>query len=266
MSSKPSLKILQISDLHILPEPADTMLGLDTEYYFQACLRHAHQHFDAFDLILVTGDLAQDPCPGSYQRIFQHLKNYQTPCLCLPGNHDDFALMSEYLNLDQITCSKLLQLNGWQIIALNSQKQASPVGKLSPDELAFLQKTLSAGPDMPTLIALHHPCIATGSAWLDMMQIENSAEFLAVLQNFPQVKAVTCGHVHQEIYAEIDQIKLFSAPASCFQFTPKSIDFSIDDTAPGYRIFELHANGSLKSECHRLPVTLETLDRSARQY
>ena len=266
MTPKTALKILQISDLHILPEPTDTMLGLNTEYYFQACLKHAHQQFDAFDLILVTGDLAQDPCPGSYQRIVQQLQNYQTPCMCLPGNHDDFEMMSQCLNRDQITCNKLLQMNGWQIIGLNSQKQASPIGKLSPDELVFLQKTLSARPDMPTLIALHHPCIATGSAWLDVMQIENSAEFLSLLQQFPQVKAVTCGHVHQEIYAEIEQIKLFSAPASCFQFTPKSTNFSIDDAAPGYRIFELFEDGSLKSACHRLPVTLDTLDRSARQY
>ena len=266
MTAKTALKILQITDLHILPEPTETMLGLDTEYFFQACLKHAHQQFDAFDLILITGDLAQDPCPGSYQRIYQQLQNYQTPCMCLPGNHDDFALMNQYLNQNLITCNKLLHLNGWQIIGLNTQKQDSPIGKLSGDELIFLQESLSATTDIPALIALHHPCIATGSAWLDVMQIENSAEFLSMLQNFPQVKAVTCGHVHQEIFAEIADIKLFSAPATCFQFTPQSADFSIADTAPGYRVFELFADGSLKTVCHRLPVTLDTLDRSARHY
>lgn len=260
------LKILQLTDLHILSKPEDTMLGVNTEYYFRETLKHAHQHHGVFDLILLTGDLTQAPCPDSYQRIYQELEGYQTHCMCLPGNHDDFKLMTHYLNEGQVSCEKRLRLNDWQIIGLNSQKPNSATGELAAKELFFLKEALLANPALPTLIAVHHPCFATGSTWLDTMQIQNSAEFLALIQQFPQVKAVTCGHVHQAISTQINQLKLFATPASCFQFTPNSIEFSIENAAPGYRTFELWADGSLKSGCHRLPVKLSALDRNAQEY
>lgn len=261
-----ALKILQITDLHVLPKSGDTMLGINTEYYFQETLKYAHTQNGPFDLILLTGDLAQDPCPDSYQRICGELLGYQTRCMCLPGNHDDFSLMQRYLNQNTISCCKQIILNNWQIIGLNSQKPNSPIGELALDELSFLAKSLNARPDLPALIALHHHCLACGSGWLDTMQIQNSADFLTLLQEFPQVKAVTCGHVHQEISAQINQIRLFTTPSSCFQFTPNSSEFSIDVTAPGYRVFELLADGNLQSECYRLPMQMDHLDRTALEY
>lgn len=260
------LKILQLSDLHILPAADDTMLGIATEFYFARVLSEAHQQHGRFDLIILSGDLAQDPCPASYQRILQHLHPYQTPTLCLPGNHDDAQLMQGILQDDWVSCAKHLLVGGWHFIALNSQKLGSPVGYLIADELILLRQLLAEHPDIPTLVAVHHPCVASGSVWLDTMQIENSAEFLAILAEYPQVKAVTCGHVHQELATERHGIKIFAAPASCFQFTPLSSEFSIADTSPGYRIFQLFADGRLASSCHRITDSLDKLDREAHGY
>ncbi len=262
----PILKILQITDPHILPKSSDSMLGINTEYYFQETLKYAQVQHGPFDLILLTGDLAQTPCPDSYQRIYRVLSGYQTPCMCLPGNHDDLDMMRQYLNAGTVSCRKLQILNGWKIIGLNSQKPHSAIGELAMDELSFLEQALRSQPELPALIAVHHHCLASGSIWLDAMQIQNSAEFLALLNQFPQVKAVTCGHVHQAISAQVNQIMLFATPASCFQFTPNSHEFSIDDASPGYRTFDLLEGGHLKSACHRLPVKLSGLDRSAVEY
>ena len=242
------------------------MFGMDTEVTFQQTLHHAHSQYGPFDLILLTGDLAQHPSSDSYRRICQHLLGYETPCLCLPGNHDDFTLMTQYLNQGTVSCDKVLQLQGWQIIALNSQKPDSPVGELPTNELAFLETTLTSNTKLPTLIAVHHPCIASGSPWLDTMQIQNSNDFLSLIRAFPQVKAVTFGHIHQELSSSLNQIAIFGTPASCFQFTPNSLEFSIDDTQPGYRIFRLFGDGSLQSECHFAPINMDHLDRNAHAY
>ncbi len=260
------LKILQITDLHIKPHLGDTMFGIDTEILFQQTLKHAHDRHGRFDLILLTGDLAQDPSADSYRRICHHLLSYATRCLCLPGNHDDFALMKNYLQKGMVDCDKVLVLKGWQIIALDSQKPGSPVGELSLKELAFLQAKLQSSHALPTLIALHHHCIPSGSPWLDTMQIQNSSEFLDMIKAFPQVKAVTFGHIHQELIATEGPITLFGTPASCFQFVPASSEFSIADTAPGYRMFELFEDGSLRSECHRAPIKMQRLDKNAHAY
>lgn len=260
------LKILQLTDLHVTPHTGELMLGLDTEDFFQQTLAHAHDQHGPFDVILLTGDLAQDPCSDSYQRIQHHLSSYATPSLCLPGNHDDFELMQRYLQLGNVSCNKQWVTNSWQIVLLDSQKPNSPVGRLADKELAFLEQTLQTNQALPTLVALHHPCFAVGSSWLDTMQIENSDAFLSLLGRYPQVKAVTCGHVHQACFRQIDHINFFATPASCFQFTPYSNEFSIAETPPGYRVFHLYPDGGLQSEVYRLPIRMDGLDRQAQEY
>lgn len=260
------LKIVQLTDLHVTPHAGDVMLGLDTEDFFWQTLAYAHDRHGPFDLILLTGDLAQDPCADSYQRIQQHLNQYTAPCLCLPGNHDDFELMQHHLQRGNVSCNKQWVTKGWQIVLLNSQKSNSPVGRLADDELVFLEQALQANHLLPTLVALHHPCFAIGSSWLDTMQIENSEAFLSLLGHYPQVKAVTCGHVHQEYFKKIGHINFFATPASCFQFTPGSAEFSIAETPPGYRVFHLYPDGGVQSEVYRLPIRMDGLNRQAHEY
>ncbi len=261
-----TVKILHLTDLHILARAGDTMLGIDTEYYFRRTLDQAHAEHGQFDLILLTGDLAQDPSTESYRRIRQHLQAYATPCLCLPGNHDDLNLMLNSLNEGWIGCDKHRLLGDWSIVCLNSQKPQSPVGRLANEELEFLERTLQSDGERPTLIAMHHPCIASGSEWLDTMRIENSDVFIALLKRFPQVKAVICGHLHQPIDAKVDEVSMLVTPSTCFQFTPNTEEFSIDRCSPGYRLIELGEDGRIQSRCHRIPEPLTELNTSAHGY
>ncbi len=260
------LKVLHITDPHLKPRSGDTMFGIDTEEFFQRALAHANQHNGPFDLILLTGDLAQDPSADTYQRILKHLLNYDTRCLCLPGNHDDFDMMKHYLNRLPVSCDKLLALDDWQVIGLNSQIPNSPVGELSSEELAFLERSLAATRNRHTLIAVHHHCIPSGSDWLDTMQIQNSDAFLSLVKAFPQVKAVIFGHVHQALSITVNQLAILGTPASSFQFMPNSTEFSISDLPPGYRVLELSADGHVESVCHYLPIKMDSLDRNAHGY
>ncbi len=260
-----SSKILQITDLHILPHVDDTLLGINTEAYFLQTLAQAHATHGQFDLILLTGDLGQDPNADSYQRICRHLQTYQTPCLCLPGNHDDSDLMAIHLNAGLVSCRKHLLLGNWQIICLDSQKPGSPIGALSPEELVFLEQTLTAH-TQPALLAVHHHCVASQSSWMDTMQIENSAELLALVERFEQVKAITCGHLHQEMQASHKGIDILVTPASCFQFKPKAAEFELDLLPPGYRVFDLFADGSFATRVYRLPISMSDLQTQSHGY
>jgi 3',5'-cyclic-AMP phosphodiesterase len=260
------LKILQVTDLHIMQAETDTLLGVNTDYYFRQVLAHAHAEQGPFDLILVTGDLAQEPCHSSYLRIREHLQRYPAPAVCLPGNHDDYNLMQDVLNAGSVSCSKQVLLPPWRIVCLNSQKINSPVGQLSPTEFAFLNQSLSSHPQTPTLVAAHHPCIPTGSSWLDTMQITNSTALLDLLDRHLQVKAFTCGHVHQPMAHQHNHVNIFSTPATCFQFEPHSNEFRVATTSSGYRIFELHDNGGLESACHYLEEPLQGLSMQAHGY
>lgn len=260
MESAPALAILQISDLHILPNLGQTLLGIDTEHYFHEILNHAMALGIAFDLLLVTGDLAQDPCPASYQRILERLEQCPIPAICLPGNHDDLSLMQGILNTDKVSCQKQAMFENWQLICLNSQIPNSPDGELSPQELVFLKHCLLKHPDCHALVAVHHHSLPTGCAWLDTMMIKNSSQLFELIGRFPQVKAITNGHIHQLMDTMVDNVRVLAAPSTCFQFKPNCEDFCVEPTAPGYRTIMLYADGSVSSETFRLAQPLAELE------
>lgn len=246
------ISILQISDLHLLTKSGEKMCDVDTEQSFCKVLEHAFSKHKQFDLILVTGDLVQDPSEFGYQRIYQELEKYQTKTVCLPGNHDDIALMQEFLRPEQITCNKLIPFKHWQIICLNSKKDGSHGGFLASEELEFLNKSLNQYPKLNILIAVHHNSLPTESRWLDTMTIENSDEFFLILSKHSQVKAITCGHIHQKQELKKDNKLILGAPSTCFQFKPDSAEYALDDRSPGYRVLELYSNGEIKSEVYYL--------------
>lgn len=260
------LSVLQITDMHILRHPGETLVGIDTEYYFQAVLELAFSSHAHFDLVLVTGDLAQSPCQASYQRILNRLEAYNTECVCLPGNHDDFELMQQMLNTNRVNCRKQTLLDNWQIICLNSQIVGAAGGRLANNELLLLKQYLSEYPNHHTLIAVHHHCLPTDSAWMDTMTIENHQEFLAIVKQHPQIKVITTGHIHQLMDTTIDSVRVLGTPSTCFQFTPKSEKFGMDHSAPGYRVFQLYTDGRFESAVHRLSEPLSGLQTNTKGY
>jgi len=261
-----SISILQLTDLHILPNAGDKLLGIDTEYYFHAVLEHAFAEQPHFDLLLLTGDLAQHPCLSSYQRILKSLAAYNIPCVCLPGNHDDYDLMQQVFNTAKVNCNKQVFLGNWQLISLNSQIPGEPGGRLSHEELLFLENCLMANPNLHALIAVHHHCLPTYSIWMDIMMIENSPALLDLISKYPAVKAITTGHIHQAMDITTDSARVMGTPSTCFQFKPKSMVFSVDNTPPGYRIIRLYADGRIETELDCLPVKLTGLQTRKHDY
>jgi Icc protein len=266
MTQPSSLSILQISDLHIMPNSGEKMLGINTEFYFQSILKHAHSHRDHYDLILVSGDLVQEPCRSSYQRIREQLEHYRTECICLPGNHDDDSLMRKVLNNGSISCGKQRLFDHWQLLCLNSRIPGQPGGYLAEDELAFLESQLKSRPDLFAIVAVHHHCLPTGSDWLDTMIITNSSRLFEVLEPYPQVKAVITGHIHQEMDITVQSIRVLATPSTCFQFKPNCRDFTLDTSMPGYRIIELFPDGRIFTQVQRLPGKLMEVDDQSPGY
>lgn len=266
MIQTPPLSILQISDLHIMPNNGEKMLGVDTGYYFQSILEHAHNYRDHYDLILVSGDLAQKPCSSSYRRIWDQLASYRTECICLAGNHDDALLMRKILNSGNISCSKQRLFAHWQLLCLNSQIPGQPGGYLAEDELAFLESKLKSRPDLFAIVAVHHHCLPTESEWLDTMIIENRSSLFEILRRHPQVKAVITGHIHQEMDIMAQSIRVLAAPSTCFQFKPNCRDFTLDTSMPGYRVIELFPDGRISTQVQRLPGKLMGMDNQSPGY
>jgi len=260
------LKILQLTDCHLLPDPQGRLMGVNTENNCRQVLEQAFSEHHSFDLVLLTGDLAQAPSENTYRRLCEILKPYATLCLALPGNHDDAELLRRIFHQAPFISNKELTLNDWKIICLDSQRPDSQGGLLLDQELNFLQQSLKQTPDTPTLVAVHHHCLPTNSRWLDTMIIENHRGFLQLLSQYPQVKLVLSGHIHQVMEKQRHHFQILGSPASCFQFKAGSSEFAIDTLPPGYRVLTLDNNGRVDSQVYWLPQQNPWLDLTLTGY
>ncbi len=266
MTQTKPLKIIQCSDLHLFPSSNQTLMGVNTEAYWQQVLSLAMQQHPDAKLLLLTGDLAQQADNSVYSSLAATLNNLAIPSICLPGNHDDWNLMQTSLNQTKVSCNKTQRFAQWQIISLNSQIPGHSGGHINEAELDFMAAAIEQQPDLHVLIAFHHHCVPSGCEWMDTMQIDNSKAILTKCRDFPQIKAITYGHIHQAVNNQFESINIFSAPATCFQFKQFSKAFAVDFQAPGYRWFELFQNGQINSGISRLSVDMHELNSEAGGY
>ncbi|OAI49460.1 hypothetical protein AYO45_02530, partial [Gammaproteobacteria bacterium SCGC AG-212-F23] len=218
------------------------------------------------DLILLTGDLSQDQSAESYQHLAEMIKPLQVPAYCIPGNHDDSDVMYEVFPKYNIAIERYIILKKWQIILLDSQKPDAVEGYLAPAQFKFLQKNLQQSPNHHTLLALHHHPVSVETTWLDNIGLQNAEAFWDALKDFTHVRAVLFGHVHSLHEGKKNGIQYFSTPSTCIQFKPRQAKFSLDKLPPAYRIIDLYANGTVKTEVHRLDHYVGVFEQDARGY
>lgn len=249
------LRVIQISDLHLKVQPGSRLWGVDVDASLTAVLARIRAQRPQPDFILATGDLVGDE-PDAYFRLREVLETLALPVYCLPGNHDFPGVMGRVLRGGLVRMQRYLAVGGWQLLLLDSSFPGTPVGHLAPGELALLDTALAAHPERHTLVCLHHNPLPIGSAWIDTMTVSNGAALFAVLDRYPNVRALTWGHIHGEFSARRGDVQLLAAPATCVQFKSVAPTPQTDELPPGYRWFELYPDGMMQTGVQRveLPV------------
>ncbi len=260
------IRIIQITDFHLLSDPKRTMMGINTEQSFLAVLQHAWQHSDGVALYLMTGDLVQEPSIATYQRLQERLSCLSIPCYCLPGNHDDPELIRLSMVESNVHYHSQILLDGWQIICLDSTLPGNAGGYLTQNQLDLLEAGLVDQPKRYTIVCLHHSPLPTGSDWLDTMKLSNADDFFKLIKRFPLVKGVVYGHIHQTMDEQFQNLRLLGCPSTCFQFKPDCKDFALDQLPQGYRWIELHPNGDISTDVVRLDTVPLGLDVASSGY
>ncbi len=259
------LHVVQITDTHLYARPGGRLLGLDTDESLRQVVRKVAAG-PRPDLVVATGDLAHDGSAAAYARLRQHLGRLDAPVYCLPGNHDDADRLARACDQPPFHCTSGLRVAGWQLLFLDSTVPGSEGGHLRESALAALERSLSAHPDTPTLIWLHHQPLPVGSPWLDTMAVDNGEQLFTVIDRHPQVRALIWGHVHQVFEQRHSDVRLLATPSTCIQFEPGSEDFSIDLQPPGYRWLRLRPGGSFETGVERLAGIPGGIDLSLRGY
>ncbi|HEV7433235.1 MAG TPA: phosphodiesterase [Steroidobacteraceae bacterium] len=262
MSSEP--RLLQLSDSHLFGPAEGALRGVVTRRSLETVLRHARAHHWNAEAILLTGDLVNDD-PGGYAAVRDLLGPLGKPVWCLPGNHDDVAIMRAELDQPPFAVGGHHDLGAWRIVMLDSCVPGKPYGELSGVELGRLEAALASAGDRQVLIGLHHHPVPMGSRWIDSVALKNPEDFFALTDRYAQVRAVLWGHVHQSHDSRRKGVRLLGTPSTCAQFLPHSDYFAIDSAPPAYRRLTLRADGTIDTEVLRVAreEKLESVQRAA---
>lgn len=240
------VRVVQITDPHIVADAEQRLEGVDTSASLRAVIEAIRER-PAPDLILATGDLVHEPSKAAYRRFCEAVAGAPSPVFCLPGNHDDPALVAELLD-----APGTVDAGRWRIVLLDDFLEGSTAGRLPPRELERLRRSLEDGPPH-VLVAVHHHPVSIGSPWMDRMILQNGEEFFPVLDGSDRVRAVVFGHIHQEFAATRRGVLLLGAPSTCVQFRPGATAYALDPQPPGFRELILAADGSIETRVVRVP-------------
>lgn len=246
------ISVLQFSDPHLFASVDGALRGVPTYRSLERVLAHARQAIARADVVLFTGDIVNDEVQG-YAHFRTLTSQLGKPVLCLPGNHDDAESMRAALDAPPYRVGGMHDLGAWRLVMLDSSVAGQAHGRLGSAELQLFEQALRTAGDRHVLACVHHHPVRMSSRWLDSVGLQNAAEFLAIADRYPQLRAIAWGHVHQSLDTRRKGVRLLAVPSTCAQFLPGSDHFAIDPSPPGYRRLTLKSDGAIDTEVVRVP-------------
>jgi Icc protein len=247
------LRFVHVSDLHILADPGRRQHGVDAA----AVLGQAIPLINRLrpDFVVASGDLVSDELEDSYRRLQDLLGPLEAPIHLLMGNHDSRPAFRRVFHPDVPATAdpvcEVFEQAGLRFVLLDSTLPGKEEGRLSPDQLAWLEAQLTAHPGRPTWLFLHHQPLPIYIRWLDRLGLQDPEPFLGVLARHPQVRAVAYGHVHQARSWRYGKALFISVPALAFQFSAITQEMEITQDPPGFRLVEM-VGGEARQWLHYL--------------
>ena len=208
--------IAQVTDCHIgferdNPDEANTQR-------LHAVLERLKTGPNRPDLLLLSGDLTEFGDAASYQRLGAMLADFPSPVRVMTGNHDAREALSAAFP-DTAVHAGFVQYShtfpGLRLLALDTLEPGRHGGAFCEARAEWLCARLDSDDQTPVVIAMHHPPIESGIAWLDGDNRDPwITRFAEAISNRPQVRAILCGHLHRTIHSSFHGIPLTVCPST----------------------------------------------------
>lgn len=253
-------EILQLTDLHLLGDPAARLKGVPTRESLRDVLQFIEGGTKSgkwdFDYLVITGDLAHDEQLSTYEILRELISDWVPRCRLIPGNHDDRALIRqvfpEFVLPETSLVNFSVEVGGWRLIGLDTHAPGEVLGRMDNEQLEWLGEELTHHQSEPTIVFMHHPPFPVRSAWLDRIGLQEPELLLETIQSHSQVRVVCTGHIHQVFEEMLGDVQLLTTPATAVQFQPQTELPICDPIPPGFRMFKL-VGDTFQSEVVRLP-------------
>jgi 3',5'-cyclic AMP phosphodiesterase CpdA len=203
--------IAQISDIHLRAEGSLAYGVADTAARLNRTVEHLNRMQPQPDVVLATGDLVDDGDPRAYEHLRRLLVPLQPPIFLLPGNHDHKpSLLKAFPEHSYLTWP--VKEHGRQyfcyavetfplrLVCLDTVTPGDHGGGLGPRQLCWLDLALSALPQAPAVVCMHHAPFASGIGHMDAEPFKGWEELARIIARHPQVERILCGHLHRTVF------------------------------------------------------------------
>jgi len=265
-NDKPVLRIAHLTDVHLYDR-------LGAPDHFRKCLHHVQLQEPKVDMILNGGDIVFDMNKEQLSAIDAQWKLHHTimksecslPVYYTLGNHDIWwhensrkeAAYGKKYSMDQLRLSLpyySFVKAGWKFIVLDSVHldidDTWYIGKLGEEQMHWLEKELqSTEPSMPVCVLSHIP-ILTATLMVEDNVVNrwqmlggdmhtDVAKIVRLFYQHPNVKLCLSGHIHLKdkvVYNNVTYLCNGAVSGAWWNGNNR-------ETAPGYGLIELFANG-----------------------
>jgi 3',5'-cyclic-AMP phosphodiesterase len=243
--------LVQLSDHHL---GAD-WFGIDPVARLRAAVAAVRELPDPPNAVLISGDLTDDADPAAYEAVREALAPLRAPLFPLPGNHDERAPLRAAFGLAGAGAERIdysAELGPLRLVVLDSTVPGRVEGGIDAAALAWLDTELAAAPQMPTVLATHHPPLATGiPAWdgINLTAAERLA-LAAVVSRHPQLLAILGGHLHASAASALGGVPVLAVPSTYLPIAPEFGLEQVPSSEPGPGGFAVHVfrDGELASQ------------------
>lgn len=208
--------LAQISDTHIRADDDGASLRR-----LKRALAQAREY--AADVVLLTGDLVNDEKDAEYAALAEAIVDPPAPLFLLPGNHDDRALIRAHFAAHRYLprqgfLSFTLEQFPVRVVCLDQIVPGETHGMLTEAQAEWLDATLSAAPERPTIVALHHPPFSTYDVLFDQIGLRDGELLKSVISKHSQVQRIICGHHHRVVFGQVAHAPVIVAPSTSWVY------------------------------------------------
>ncbi len=214
--------IIQISDVH-LTTGGSLRPGIHPRENLVAGLAKLADAGLEPDLFLLTGDLADTGEPSCYDDLASLVGaaagSVGAAVIYLPGNHDRRPPFARHL-LGQDTglmpLNQVHRCGGLRVISLDSVVPDEEYGLLAEETLEFLRSALVDPAPDGTVLAVHHPPLASPIEPMARIRLREP-ERLAEVIDGADVRVILCGHNHHEGFGLLGSTPVWVSPSAAYR-------------------------------------------------
>lgn len=222
-----TLDFVQISDTHISTDRDNT--SYKALAYSSTILKDAINQINnikGLDFVLFTGDLVDSATYDNYREFYSLLSKLKYPSLNTFGNHDLlYGTIGKFDVLEYVkkcnpnyrfddTYYAFSPKSDYRIIVLDSVPEkdtGTSNGRLSDEQLRFLDNELANNKDKIVIIAMHHPSVEPFVA--KEHALLNADSFNEILLKYKNPIVVLSGHYHAAKIRQFGNLVFVSTPA-----------------------------------------------------